>query len=149
MVSLNELEAIDKIKTKMLKYIMYKKRTEKEVRQKFSDIDSEILDNLVEELKENGYINDLVYIERAVNEYINLKNLSIREMAYKLQAKGINKDLLENYISNNMDKLIEYEEDSAQKIYNKKVNTLNEMEIKQYLIKKGYKEEIIRKLAKN
>lgn len=149
MVSLNELEAIDKIKTKMLKYIMYKKRTEKEVRQKFSDIDSEILDNLVEELKENGYINDLVYIERAVNEYINLKNLSIREIAYKLQAKGINKDLLENYISNNMDKLIEYEEDSAQKIYNKKVNTLNEMEIKQYLIKKGYKEEIIRKLAKN
>lgn len=149
MVSLNELEAIDKIKTKMLKYIMYKKRTEKELRQKFSDIDSEVLDNLVEELKENGYINDLVYIERAVNEYINLKNLSIREIAYKLQAKGINKDLLENYISNNMDKLIEYEEDSAQKIYNKKVNTLNEMEIKQYLIKKGYKEEIIRKLAKN
>ena len=37
----------DKLKTKVLKYIMYKKRTEKEVVQKFeSTIDNEILEIL-------------------------------------------------------------------------------------------------------
>lgn len=146
MPNLDELEAIDKIKTKMLKYIIFKKRTEKEVRQKFSDIDSNIIDDIIEDLKENGYINDLVYIERAVNEYTNLKNLSIKELTYKLQSKGIDKDILDNYISNHIEELKEYEIKSAQNIYNKKINTMDEIEIKQYLIKKGYKGESLREL---
>lgn len=146
MPDLDELEAIDKIKTKMLKYIIFKKRTEKEVRQKFSDIDSTIIDNIIEDLKENGYINDSVYIERAVNEYTNLKNLSIKELSYKLQTKGIDKDLLDNYISSHIEELKEYEVKSAQNIYNKKINTMDEIEIKQYLIKKGYKGESLREL---
>lgn len=146
MPDLDELEAIDKIKTKMLKYIIFKKRTEKEVRQKFSNIDSTIIDDIIEDLKENGYINDSVYIERAVNEYTNLKNLSIKELSYKLQTKGIDKDLLDNYISNHIEELKEYEVKSAQNIYNKKIHTMDEIEIKQYLIKKGYKGESLREL---
>ena len=34
-MDLERLERIDKLKTKMLKYIFYKKRSEKEVREKF------------------------------------------------------------------------------------------------------------------
>lgn len=143
MQDLNELEMIDKIKTKILKYIMYKKRTEAEIRLKFVEIDSQILDNILEELKENGYINDLKYIERAVEEFKNLKNLSIKEICYKLKMKGIEKDLIDKYIFNNIDELKEYEKKSAQNIFNKKINFNNEFEIKQYLIKKGYMEESI------
>lgn len=142
-MNLEEFEAIDKIKSKMLKYIMYKKRTEREVRQKFADIDESMLDNIIEDLKENGYINDENYIKRAVAEYMNLKNLSIKEISYKLQAKGIKRDTLENYISEHKDELIEYEKMSAQNIYNKKIGSMEEFEIKQYLLKKGYKPENI------
>ena len=47
----------DKNKTKILKYIMYKKRTEKEIIQKFSNaIEKDMLEDIIEELKENGYI---------------------------------------------------------------------------------------------
>ena len=54
------IQEFDNIKTKMLKYIMYKKRTEKEVRQKFSSsVDEILLDDVIENLKELGYINDL------------------------------------------------------------------------------------------
>ena len=36
-MDLERLEQIDKLKTKMLKYIFYKKRSEKEVREKFKN----------------------------------------------------------------------------------------------------------------
>ena len=105
MLDLEELEKKDKLKTKVLKYIMYKKRTEQEVKQKFSDIyEQELLDEVIEDLKENGYINDDSYIERAISEFINLKNLSLKEIKYKLLAKGLNKDLIDDYFYNNSEK---------------------------------------------
>ena len=88
------IQEFDNIKTKMLKYIMYKKRTEKEVRQKFSSsVDEILLDDVIENLKELGYINDLRYVERAVNEFVAINTLSIREIEYKLYSKGISKSL--------------------------------------------------------
>ena len=142
-MNLEEFEAIDKVKSKMLKYIMYKKRTEREVRKKFTDVEENMLENIIEDLKENGYIDDENYIKRAVNEYMNLKNLSIKEISYKLQSKGINKEDWEKYMSDNMDKLIEYEKLSAQNIYNKKSSSMDEFEIKQYLLRKGYNIESV------
>jgi len=85
------IEEFDKAKTKVIKYILYKKRTESEVRAKFkNDIDEIILDDIIEYLKENNYINDYTYIEKQVNEYMNLKTLSIKEIKYKLFSKGLN-----------------------------------------------------------
>ena len=82
------IQEFDNIKTKMLKYIMYKKRTEKEVRQKFSSsVDEILLDDVIENLKELGYINDLRYVERAVNEFVAINTLSIREIEYKLYSR--------------------------------------------------------------
>ena len=80
------IEEFDQLKTKVLKYIMYKKRTENEVKRKFSNEDSELLEDVIEHLKEIGYINDKSYVERAVAEFMNLNNLSLKELKYKLQA---------------------------------------------------------------
>lgn len=53
----DNIEEFDKLKTKILKYIMYKKRTEKEVIQKFSSsVDQNLLEDVIEHLKEIGYI---------------------------------------------------------------------------------------------
>ena len=107
MNNLDYVEEYDKLKTKVLKYIIYKKRTEKEIRQKFSKtIDEDILEDIIDELKENGYIDDLNYIDRAVNEFVALKNLSIREIKYKLFAKGLSNDIIDEYISSNFDELM-------------------------------------------
>ena len=146
MLDLEELEKKDKLKTKVLKYIMYKKRTEQEVRKKFSDIeDYDLLDEVIDDLKENGYINDDSYIERAISEFINLKNMSLKELKYKLASKGLNKDLVDDYFYNNAEKLEEYEINSAKSLINKKSNGMEEQEIIQFLLKKGYKMDSIKK----
>ena len=78
------IEEFDKLKTKVLKYILFKKRTEQEVRNKFINLQGEILNEVIEELKDLNYINDKEYVNKAVKEFINLKNMSIKEIEYKL-----------------------------------------------------------------
>lgn len=141
------IQEFDNIKTKMLKYIMYKKRTEKEVRQKFSSsVDEILLDDVIENLKELGYINDLRYVERAVNEFVAINTLSIRAIEYKLYSKGISSNIIEQYINNNLETLEEYEQQCAQKIYYKKQASMENDEIVNFLRKKGYSSETIRNL---
>lgn len=136
------IEEFDKEKTKVFKYIIFKKRAENEIRNKFKQqIDEEMLEDIIEYLKDAGYINDYTFIEKQVGEYINLKNMSIKEIKYKLMAKGLDKKLIEKYIEENREKLEEFESKSVQNIKAKKENQMNEQEIKQYLYKKGYKIE--------
>lgn len=140
------IEEFDKQKTKVLKYILYKKRTEKEVRNKFSTtIDENMLEDIIEYLKEAKYINDKEFIEKTVNNFIALKNLSIREIQYKLSAKGIKKSNIEDYIYENQEELEKYEIKSATNLIYKKSSYMEKEEIKQFLLKKGYKLENINK----
>ncbi len=138
------IEEFDEAKTKVLKYVCYKKRTEYEIRNKFAKtIEENLLDDVIEELKEIGYIDDSKYVLRAINEFMALNNLSIKEIKYKLMSKGVKNDIIEDYISENYDTLIEYEIKSAKKIAVKKSN-LEKQDLKMYLMKKGYREESIR-----
>lgn len=133
------IEEFDRQKTKVFKYIMFKKRTENEIRNKFrSQIEEDMLDDIIEYLKEAGYINDYNFIEKQVSEYMNLKNMSIQEIRYKLMTKGLDKKLIEKYIDENREELEEYQKRSAENIKIKKSNQMDEQEIKQYLYKKGY-----------
>ena len=140
------IEEFDKGKTKILKYILYKKRSENEVRRKFAkELDENMLEDIIEYLKEAKYINDNDYIRRTVNNFIILKNLSIKELKYKLLAKGLNKNDIEDYIYENKEELEEYEIKSISNIIYKKSLSMEQDEIKQYLLKKGYKSENIKK----
>ena len=138
------LEEFDKLKTKVLKYILFKKRTEHEIRQKFISDEGELLDDVIDELKELNYINDKKYIEKAVKEFINLNNLSIKEIEYKLISKGIKKGLIDTYIYNNKEELLEYEIKSAKNIFIKKLNLQDKEDILNYLRKKGYMEDSLK-----
>ena len=134
------VEEFDKQKTKVMKYIVFKKRTEQEVRNKFSgSIEENILEDIIEYLKEAKYLDDEEYIDRAINNFITLNNLSLKEVKYKLLAKGLNKDDIENYFYANKTRLDEYEKQSAKNIFYKKQKDMDIEEIKQYLLKKGYK----------
>ena len=140
------IEEFDKGKTKILKYILYKKRSENEVRRKFAkELDENMLEDIIEYLKEAKYINDNDYIRRTVNNFIVLKNLSIKELKYKLLAKGLNKNDIEDYIYENKEELEKYEIKSISNIIYKKSLSMEQDEIKQYLLKKGYKSENINK----
>lgn len=141
------IEEFDKEKTKVLKYIIYKKRSEQEIRNKFAKtIDENMLEDIIEYLKEANYINDKEFIEKTINNFKILKNLSIKEMKYKLMAKGLNKDDIEDYFYENKEELEEYETKSASNIIYKKSDSMEQDEIKQYLLKKGYKMDSINRV---
>lgn len=141
------IEEFDKEKTKVMNYIVYKKRTEYEVKNKFQNtIQNELLCDIISYVKEAGYLDDAEYIKRAVKEFMALKNLSIKELKYKLYSKGIAKDVLEDYCYTYKDELEEYEKKSAANIKTKKEGTQDKEEIKNYLRKKGYQEETIKEV---
>ena len=96
------IEEFDKEKTKVLKYIIYKKRSEQEIRNKFAKtIDENMLEDIIEYLKEADYFYE------------------------------------------NKEELEEYETKSASNIIYKKSDSMEQDEIKQYLLKKGYKMDSI------
>lgn len=133
-------EEFDEQKTRVMKYIVFKKRTEQEVRTKFaSSIEENMLEDIIEYLKEARYLDDSEYIERAINNFKILKNLSVKEVKYKLLAKGLNKNDIEDYFYEHKEELNEYEQQSARNIFLKKQRDMEKEEIKQYLLKKGYK----------
>ena len=114
-------QEFDTNKTKVMKYIVFKKRTEQEVRTKFNGIIEEnMLEDIIEYLKDANYLNDKEYIEKEVNNYKNLKNLSIKEVKYKLLTKGLSKDDIDDYFYENKEELCEYERNSARNILYKK-----------------------------
>ena len=174
MINLYTLEEFDQVKTKVLKYILYKKRTEKEVKQKFSSsANQNLLEDIIEELKQNGYLSDENYVERAVHEFLAINTLSMKEIRNKLYAKGIESDIIDSYFSNNAEILENYEIECAKKLIHKKaqlesieneqelqskrksqeqvgidnkrkIEIINKEEIENYLYKKGYSSENIK-----
>lgn len=139
-IDMEKIKEFDAQKTKVFKYITFKKRTEQEVRNKFrGQIEEQMLEEIIEYLKEAKYLNDYEFIEKQVKEYMNLKTMSITEIKYKLATKGLDRKLIEKYIDNNYEELIEYEKRCVEKIKIKKSGTMDEQELQQYLYRKGYK----------
>ena len=139
------LVEFDNAKTKILKYVLYKKRSENEIIKKFeNEFDSDLIQAVVSDLKEKGYVNDANYIKRSVNEFMALRNLSLFEIKYKLMSKGIKPSDIDTYFSQNYEMLMEYEKSSAKKIAQKKFSKMEEIDIKKYLMKKGYKSDSIK-----
>ena len=133
---------IEKLRNKMLKYIVYKKRTEAEIKQKFSEEDENMVEDAIEYFKELNYIDDSVYVERAIKEFIALRNLSIKEIVYKICQKGVNKSLVDDYVCKNKETMLEYEISSAKNIIKKKYGQ-EEQDIKNFLYKKGFMSESV------
>lgn len=137
--NIEKLKKQDEAKTRIMKFITYKKRTEQEIRNKFkNEIQEEILEEVIEYLKQAKYIDDDDFVHKKINEFMKLKTMSIKEIKYKLIEKGINKKLIEKYIENNREELEEYEKKCIEKIKIKKSNNMDEDKINQYLYRKGF-----------
>ena len=135
---LEDFEKIEKFRTKVLKYIVYKKRTENEIRKKFENEDQDMLEDTISYFKEQGYIDDNIYVERAINEFMALNTLSIKELKYKLIKKGIDSNIIDDFICKNEEQIVQYEINSCIKIIEKKRKNLDDESIKRYLYSKGY-----------
>lgn len=144
------VDEFDNLKTKILKYILYKPKTEYEVRNKFSDkYDKVVLEDVIKWLKKEKYIDDNENINLIIADYLENKNFSVKELIYNLNLKGISYENIEEYCTLNKINLDLYEYNSAENIVQKKSNLLNKEQIKKYLLNKGYSYDIIKKINKN
>lgn len=130
---------------KLMKYVIFKRRTEKEVRQKCQKLQytEEYIEEVIEYLTENNYINDKIYVEKYIHNTIRLKTSSIYEIKVDLLRRGINEEYIEEYLNKNFIELEEYEHESAIKLARKKDGNAELEKIKKYLLSKGYRYDSI------
>lgn len=111
---------------------------------KFINENQEYIDNIIDYLIEDKYINDKEYVEAYFHESTLLRNQSITEIKFKLLEKGIDSEFIEEYIKLNEKSLNEYEIKSALNLLKKRSNEDSEKNIS-YLLNKGYTIDNIRK----
>ena len=92
------IEEFDKEKTKVLKYILYKKRSENEVRRKFEkELDENMLEDIIEYLKQAKYIDDkesiakygVIQSQVIYDDVTEAKNLLSKGQKYLLNQTGL------------------------------------------------------------
>ena len=149
-------EILEKIYTKILNFIAYKQRTEKEVTDRLyryilesksplNQDDAESLRRvLLGRIAELGLINDERYIRDFLQSSKPKSKITIRQ---KLLKKGISREKIDMALRS-LD--TEYELKSASKDAQKKVRALTgldrrtkQQKLKNYLFRKGYRFEVI------
>ncbi len=128
------------IDDKLMKYVLFKKRTEKEVRQKCARLEytDEYIDKVIEYLLENKYIDDVLYVEKHIKNIMALKISSVYEMRIDLLKRGVPQEYIDSYMNNHMEELNDFENESARKLAVKKSKNMDIEKIKRHMISKGY-----------
>lgn len=154
-ISREELENLlkekdySKAKDIALKFLSYKARSEKEVRDKLvsKEVESMTIDRVIEFLKRYDYINDEKFANSYVRERIRLKLEGRKKLVYDLRQKGIKQEIIDHVLDNtDIDEI-----DQAIQLLEKKVHDKTELDIKekqriyQFLLRKGFSYDIIKK----
>lgn len=132
------------------KYLSYKPRSEKELRDKLikSKISSKNVNKIIKFFKEHNFINDEIYVKSLIDSKISKKPVGKKLLENKLRQKGISKDLIDSaidlYIDDNR------EEENALILlekYIKKINKYPSDKQKQkafrYLLSRGFEYEVV------
>lgn len=129
----------EEAKFKAIKYIGISKKTSFEVITKLKKlgINDNIINNVIDYLVELDYINDLDYVDSYIRQNIRMQKYSVYEITEKLKIKGIKYDIIESRIEKLLPK--DYEKTIINKITSIKSKTIDEIKIKQYLFRRGFK----------
>jgi len=137
-----------KAQDKALKYLGYKKRTEKEIIRKLREYeyDEEIIDRVLEFLKKYDYVNDLEYAQSYIRQVNRLNPKGAMGIGHKLRGLGVSDKNIEKALMNE-----EFEElDEVIKVLEKKigdkrsVNLRENKKIQEFLLRRGFSYGIIK-----
>ncbi|MBQ9023872.1 MAG: RecX family transcriptional regulator [Bacilli bacterium] len=132
-----------------LKYISTKMRSENELRMylKKKEIDNKLINDTINKLKQNGYINDRQYAKYFIMDKINLNKYGPNKIKTELLKLKIDKDIIEEELQNinktdilnNLESII----DKSIKSNKSYAGDVLKQRILSNLINKGYKKEDI------
>jgi regulatory protein len=136
-----------------LRFLSYRPRSEKEVRDKLKtkQVDPSIVEKIIAKLKEKKFIDDEEFARGWIEGRIRFKPRSVRLIAIELKQKGIEKEII--------DKLLNTEEtsvsdlDSAKKLVEKKFKKFKALpkqeiyeKLGRFLASKGFNWDTIKKV---
>ncbi|TCO74819.1 recombination regulator RecX [Marinisporobacter balticus] len=142
-----------KAKSKALKLLHFASRTEKEMREKLAkhEYEEQTIDRVLTFLKEYEFIDDEKFTKHMVKSKANGEKYGKNRIKQELYRKGIDKELIENTIIEELDLKIEYE--NALSLAEKKMRTIKDTDRKKvyeklgrYLAYRGYDYDIIKKV---
>lgn len=137
-----------KAKSKAEKYLSYKSRTEKEIKDKLSseEYPKDIIDKVIELMKKYNYIDDEIYCLNFAKEKFRLKGYGKKRILYELVQKGIPSKTAESVINE-----INFDEDkkAAELLYKKTKGNYNfdfkqKQKLSNYLIRRGFSFDTIK-----
>lgn len=127
---------------KILHYCNYQGRCKKEIYDKLNSFELDETDKnfIVGFLQEEGFINDERYCRSYVKSKLNLKKWGVNKIKLALITKGIDKEIIDNIISE-IDK-DSYKEELLNLLKNKKIEETDPYKRKakliRYAVSKGY-----------
>ena len=138
-----------------LNFLSYKLRTEKEITTKLKSkkFSSEIIEDVIEKLKNLDLLDDYNYAKIFINDKINLTNYSKRRIINDLYQKGIDKRIYEDYLENVFGYNMEL--DKATQIVETKINIWKEKhegydlknKIVTFLLQKGFSYDVAKQVS--
>lgn len=140
---------------KIIKYINYKLRTEKEIRTKLNSfaISNSDKNKIIEMIKTQGYLNDDTYLKSFINDKINLTNDGPLKIIRELNKLGFKEESINNYLDNYKKNIWI---DKINKIINKKIKSnhnysdiMLKNKINNDLINLGYPKEYFMDILNN
>lgn len=131
---------------KLMKYVLFQKRTVYEVKNKCKTLhySEDYIDEVIEYLIDNKYLDDELYVMKYILNAIKLKKKSIKEIRFDLLKRGVEESIIEKYIYT--PELRDYELKCAIDLSKKKIKETNDfLKVKKYLLNKGYSPEFVNK----
>lgn len=119
---------------KCLKYILAKKRTEKEIREKLIklSVGKEDIQRIIERLYQEHYLDDDKYISSYINDNLLLTLNGPKKIALNLKKSGLKENLVNEHLIGIDDAIWSQR---AEKILNKKLKTARNISKKMFVIK--------------
>jgi regulatory protein len=140
------MEDFEKFYNSSLRFMSYRPRSEKEVRDKLKrkKVDPSIIEKIITKLKGQKFINDEEFAKWWIDSRLRFRPRSINLIKRELLLKGLDKELIDAQISN-FQFPISNELENAKKLIQKKIKryrNLSKQEIYQklgrYLASKGF-----------
>lgn len=131
------------------RFLGYKARTEKELKDKLEkNYNEETVNQIVKTFKQYNYINDENYAKAYINNKI--KSKSIKVVKYELIKKGVSNDIIDNVVDSlNIDELNTAINLIAKKFKIKTIiNEKEKQKIYSYMLRQGFNYETINKALK-
>lgn len=136
-------------KNDVINFVSYKMRTSYEIVQKLKgSYPFEIIEEVINYLEENGYLNDENYAEKFIIEKKKLGKLSRKALIYKMLEKGIKREIIEDKLNK-----LNYDEKEYAKKYANKVdkvkNKADVLKTTNSLYRKGFSQSTIKLILKD